>query len=84
MEWLAVPEHRFINIYTKDGGTLENSLFIAKKMTDSLHVPLVSLKEEEVDENVLRDNKKIFMFSSKGHNEVIMNNRNWERFLRRK
>jgi hypothetical protein len=84
MEWLAVPEHRFINIYTKDGGTLENSLFIAKKMTDSLHVPLVLLKEEEVDENVLRDNKKIFMFSSKGHNEVIMNNRNWERFLRRK
>jgi hypothetical protein len=45
---------------------------------------LVLLKEEEVDENVLRDNKKIFMFSSKGHNEVIMNNRNWERFLRKR
>lgn len=84
IEWLSDPGHRFINIYTKDGGTFDNSLFIAKKISDSLHVALVSLKEEEVDENVLRSNNKIFMFSSKGHNEVIMNNRNWERFLRRK
>jgi predicted esterase len=83
IEWLSVPEHRFINIYTKDGGTFDNSLLIAKTLTDSLHVPLVSLKEEEVSENTLRSNNKIFMFSSKGHNEVITNNRNWERFLRK-
>ncbi|MEO7531001.1 MAG: hypothetical protein ABIS69_06305 [Sediminibacterium sp.] len=82
LEWLSKPAHRFINIYTKDGGTFDNNHFIMKKISDSLHVPMVSLNEEDVNENILRSNNKIFMFSSKGHNEVITNNRNWERFLR--
>jgi hypothetical protein len=82
LEWLSVPEHRFINIYTKDGGTFDNSHLIMKQLTDSLHVPMISLNEDDVTEKILHDNNKLFMFSSKGHNEVITNNRNWERFLR--
>lgn len=82
LEWLSVPEHRFINIYTKNGGTFDNSHLIMKQLTDSLHVPLISLNEEDVNENILRNNNKVFIFSSKAHNEVITNNRNWERFLR--
>lgn len=82
MQWLSVPEHRFINIYTKDGGTYDNSLFFVNKLTDSLHVPLVSVQEEEVDESLLRKNNKIFLFSKQAHNDVILYNRNWERFLR--
>lgn len=82
LEWLSVPEHRFINIYTKDGGTFDNSHLIMKQLTDSLRVPTISLNEDDVNEKLLHDNNKLFMFSSKGHNEVITNNRNWERFLR--
>lgn len=82
LEWLSVPEHRFINIYTKDGGTFDNSHLIMKQLTDSLQVPMISLNEDDVNDMLLRNNSKLFMFSSKGHNEVITNNRNWERFLR--
>ncbi len=82
LEWLSVPEHRFINIYTKDGGTFDNSHLIMKQLTDSLHVPIVSMNEEEVNETVLQNNNKVFMFSNQAHNDVIAHNRNWERFLR--
>jgi predicted esterase len=82
LQWLSVPEHRFINIYTKDGGTFDNSHLIMKQLTDSLRMPMISVNEDDVSEKLLRDNNKLFMFSSKGHNEVITNNRNWERFLR--
>lgn len=82
LQWLSVPEHRFINIYTKDGGTFDNSHFIMKKLSDSLHVPMISVNEDEVDDKMLRSHNKLFMYSSKGHNEVITNNRNWDRFLR--
>ena len=82
MQWLSVPEHRFVNIYTKDGGTYENSLFFVNKLTDSLHMPLVSVPEEEVNEKLLQRNNKVFIFSKQAHNDVILYNRNWERFLR--
>ncbi len=82
LEWLSVPEHRFINIYTKNGGTFDNSHWIMSKLTDSLHVPMISVDEEAVNESLLRNNNKVFMYSSKAHNEVIANNQNWARFLR--
>ena len=82
IQWLSVPEHRFVNIYTKDGGTYENSLFFVNKLTDSLHMPLVSVPEEEVNEKLLQRNNKVFIFSKQAHNDVILYSRNWERFLR--
>ncbi len=82
-QWIAVPEHRFINIYTKEGGTFDNSHFIMNKLSDSLHIPIVSLNEEALTETILKNMQKLFIYSSVGHNEVITNNRNWERFLRK-
>ena len=83
LQWIAAPNHRFINIYTKEGGTFDNSHFIMNKLTDSLHVPIVSLNEDAISETVLKNTGKLFIYSAVGHNEVITNNRNWERFLRR-
>ena len=82
LQWLSVPEHRFINIYTKDGGTFDNSHFIMNKLTDSLHVSMVSVEEETVNEKLLRSNNKVFIFSKQAHNDVILYNRNWEQYLR--
>lgn len=82
MQWLSKPEHRFINIYTKDGGTYENSLYFISKLSDSLHIPLQAIKEEQLTDELLQQNQKVFLFSQQAHNDVILYNRNWERFLR--
>jgi hypothetical protein len=82
LEWLAVPGHRFINIYTKDGGTFNNSHLIMKTLADSLKIPMLSVDEPAVDAALLQANDRIFIFSGKTHNEVITHN--WERFLRLK
>lgn len=82
LQWLSDPAHRFINIYTKEGGTFDNSQWIMKQLNDSLHIPFVKCNEEDVKPAMLSTNQKLFIYSSKGHNEVITNNRNWERFLR--
>jgi predicted esterase len=82
LQWIAEPSHRFLNIYTKDGGTFDNCHYIIQKLTDSLHVKLVSVDEDVVDEKFLRSNEKIFMFSKQAHNDVILYQRNWERFLK--
>jgi predicted esterase len=82
LQWLSVPEHRFIHIYTKDGGTFDNSQLIMRTLTDSLHMPFFSGKEEDVNDTELKKHQKLFIYSSKKHNEVITYNRNWERFLR--
>ena len=82
LQWLSNPENRFINIYTKDGGTFENSQLILSKLTDSLHVPVLSVFEDEINEILLVANRKLFIFSKVGHNEVITHSLNWERFLR--
>jgi hypothetical protein len=82
LQWLSIPDHRFINIYTKNGGTFDNSYFIMRKLNDSLHIPFVSINEDAVNEDILRKNKKIFIFSLSAHNDVITTNNNWERFLR--
>jgi hypothetical protein len=81
LEWLKDPYHRFIHIYTKDGGTFDNSRWIYSKITDSLHVPAVSIEEDQLTHGLLRQNKKIFIYSKKGHNEVITFRDYWRQFL---
>ncbi len=82
LQWLSVPKHRFINIYTKDGGTFENSHWIMQKLTDSLHMPFISINEEEITESILQKQKKIFIYSKQAHNDVITYHHYWEMFLR--
>ncbi|MBV9988690.1 MAG: hypothetical protein JO301_13510 [Chitinophagaceae bacterium] len=82
LQWLADPAHRFINIYTKDGGTYDNSRNIEKLVSDSLHVPEISVDEASINEQLLQTHPKIFIFSEQSHNGVITHERNWERFLR--
>ena len=82
LQWLSNPENRFINIYTKEGGTYKNSQLVLGKIIDSLHVPVISVMEDEINETILLKNQKLFIYSKVGHNEVITHLLNWERFLR--
>jgi hypothetical protein len=68
LQWLADPAHRFINIYTKDGGTFDNSQFIMKKLTDSLHVPFVAVNEEATDETCYSQTTK---YSSSAARDIM-------------
>ena len=82
LQWLSDPQHRFINIYTKDGGTYDNSLLVVKKATDSLRVPVLDIEEILLTDHVLRSNNKVNIYSAESHNGVITHGRNWELFLR--
>lgn len=82
LQWLTIPENRFINIYTKEGGTFDNSHLIMKQLADFLSVPFLAITEEALTDRLLRSNTKLFIYSNKKHNEVITHNRNWERFLK--
>jgi predicted esterase len=81
-EWLSNPGSRFVNIYTKEGGTFENSQMMMNRIADSLKLPVLSILEEQLTPSVLQANNKIFIYSNKGHNEVITNNHNWTLFLK--
>lgn len=82
LHWIAESDrHRFIHIYTKDGGTFENTHLIMNQLKDSLKVNYISVNEREITPVLLQSNNRIFIFSDKEHNEVITNNNNWQRFL---
>lgn len=72
---------RFLHIYTDDGGTKENSLQFLKTLAEK-GIPFLHKEEDEVTEEELKNNRIIFLHSKKGHNDVITNQRNFERFLR--
>ncbi len=84
LHWIAESKrHRFIQIYTKDGGTFENTNLIMNQLKDSLKIDIESLTEKELRMEPLQSNKPLFIFSENEHNEVITLNQNWFRFLHR-
>jgi hypothetical protein len=84
LKWIAESkQHRFIHIYTEDGGTLENTNLIMKQLKDSLKVTYASVTENELKMDDLRSGKPLFIFSENEHNEVITWNSNLYRFLHR-
>lgn len=82
LKWIAESKkHRFIHIYTKDGGTLENTNLIMQNLKDSLHVDIQSVSENELKKEDLNSGKPLFIFSESDHNWVITWNSNLYRFL---
>lgn len=84
LKWIAEnKKHRFIHIYTKDGGTFENTKMIMQQLKDSLNVAIESVNENELKMDDLKSNKPLFIFSESEHNWVITWNSNLYRFLHR-
>jgi hypothetical protein len=84
LKWISESkQHRFIQIYTKDGGTFENTNLIMQQLKDSLKVDIASIAENDLKMDDLRSGKPLFIFSENEHNEVITWNENLYRFLHR-
>jgi predicted esterase len=74
------PSCKLIDIYTDNGGTIQNSKIL---MTDMLawHWPFLSTEEDDVTQSQLKTNRIIFLHSKNKHNDVVSLNNNFTRFL---
>ncbi|OYX97923.1 MAG: hypothetical protein B7Y76_07805, partial [Sphingobacteriia bacterium 35-40-5] len=83
MKWVAASEkHRLINIYTKDGGTRENSLLVAKELKNKWNLNPVLVDEKDLTNLHLFNHRILFIDSHQQHNEVITYQNNLERYLK--
>lgn len=80
LNYIKTTNSKLICVYTNDGGTMPN----CKKMISTLEAEqLAHLSEEEdfITNSQLRKNKIIMLHSNKGHNDVLTNHSNFQRFL---
>lgn len=83
MKWMAASEkHRLINIYTKDGGTRENSLLVAKELKNKWNLNPVLVNEKDLTNWHFVNHRILFIDSHQQHNEVITYQNNLERYLK--
>lgn len=78
--WIDYFLGKFINIYTEDGGTKEQSenlmeCFIAWKF------PYLFKNEADIQDEDLRNNRLVFIYTDLGHNDVIHLRSQFKRFL---
>lgn len=74
------PSSRLINIYTDNGGTLQNSKDL-EACFKGWHWPFLSIEEASFHISDIRNNRIIFLHSLQTHNEVVSANGNFTRFL---
>lgn len=83
IKWVAASEkHRLINIYTKDGGTLDNSMLVAKELKTNWNLNPVLLDEKDLTNLHLINDRILFIYSHQQHNDVIGYQNNLERYLK--
>ncbi len=78
--WLDHYNGKFINIFTKDGGTKEQSENLMDCLT-SWEISFISRNENELSTNDLKNNRLIFIYSDLEHNDVINVRSQFKRFL---
>ncbi len=81
LNWLsAAGDHRFINLYTNDGGTYDETKDMMHQIKD-LKIPSDSLEETDVTPGILQKNKIIFIHSLHAHNDIIQHPDNFKLFI---
>jgi len=80
-QWIIESKGRFINIFTPEGGTKDMSLLMIEDLTDWNAPPLLII-ESAVDEDILMNNKVIFIDSPLEHNDVIAKNKQFFYYLK--
>ncbi len=74
------PHCKLINIYTDNGGTLQNSKNLANDMR-AWKWNFIDKEEDDCTTNDLKNNRIIFLHSKRQHNDVVTNYNNFQRFL---
>jgi hypothetical protein len=81
LTWLtAAGDHRFINIYTNNGGTFDETKDLMRRIKN-LNAPADSLEQTEVTPAILQNNKIIFIHTMHEHNDIIQHPDNFKLFI---
>lgn len=81
LNWLKGDKnHRFINLYTNNGGTYNETKEMMRRVKD-LNIPEDSVEETEVTAAMLQSNKIIFIHTFHEHNNIIQHPDNFKLFL---
>ena len=71
---------KMINIYTDNGGTMQNSIDLMIDM-DAWKWKYIQKQEEDITAGDLKNNQLIFIHCKGEHNDVVANHNNFQRFL---
>jgi hypothetical protein len=81
LNWLTSDkDHRFINLYTNDGGTYDETKYMMRQVKN-LNIPADSLEETDVTPGILEKNKIIFIHTTHAHNDIIQHPDNFKLFI---
>ncbi len=78
--WFTNYNGKFINIFTDNGGTKEDSYSLMDDL-NGWKIPFLLKEEDKISDPDLKENKLIFIHSKLGHNDVLTNNENFEKYL---
>jgi hypothetical protein len=81
LNWIKEDrDHRFINLYTNNGGTYGETKDMMLQVK-TLNIPEDSVEESEVTPRMLQDNGIIFIHTLHEHNDIIQHPDNFRLFL---
>ncbi len=81
LAWFAADNnHRFINLYTNNGGTYDETKAMMQQVKN-LNIPADSLEETDVTPAGLQNNKIIFVHTLHEHNDIIQHPDNFKLFI---
>ena len=70
--WIQANDtHRFLHIYTNRGGGTDEVSVQMMKGLDEKNIPFINPEEKELNADMLKTNRVIFVHSLKEHNDVI-------------
>ena len=78
-----IEQHKtcfFINIYTNNGGTLQNSVGFMKALGEK-GLTFKSIEQTKLTEADIQSNRLLFIHSSLGHNEILSATNYFQQFL---
>ena len=79
LNWLLNYDGRLVNIYTKNGGTLDNTEgFMAK--CDSVSIPYFKGNSKDID--VMPNDRVLMLYSDLGHSDVMHKRKNLLKILK--
>jgi hypothetical protein len=81
ISWLQLDiKHRYINIYTNEGGTMAESVAMMQQLSNK-KIPYHFTEEINLKKSRLKNNSILFIHSNQQHNDIINKPDNFKLFL---